>query len=248
MTIYAEQSKEGFIIHRITEEGKKEHIICLEIRGTIVYPNLPLPGYYLIFGKKKDMDEKGKHPLVFLTEEEQKFQDILFARLKEDVKKLFCHTVYADRTKGEKLGGKVKGFYIDLHKTLKDINVRLCPLMDKNPDYGVSLIYKWRENKTLDIPKETILSRELGIITEEDLNENLNKFYAFNALRFLIVGFERDRSPNLIERFNRELEAAQKKESRDRLDSLSRAAWEEHDKIKEQRELEDEYEREGGFW
>jgi hypothetical protein len=97
----------------------------------------------------------------------------------------------------------------------------------------------------LSIPKETILGRQLGNMEPENLDE---RFYAVDALRFLVGGFKRDPSAWRVNRFRGEIKATQKKDSRDKLDSLSRAAWEEHDKIKEEREIEDEYERTGGLW
>ena len=153
----AEMTEKGFIIHRVNEEGKEESVLFSEIRAAIVYPFFPcegtlLPGYYLIFGKRDEMNEQGKYPLIFLTEGEDKSQDKLFAKFKDAVERLLCWVVYTDIFEGERVKGKIKQFAVDLKRTLQGSNIKIYPQRDEDIDYETVRVRECVESKNLDIP------------------------------------------------------------------------------------------------
>ena len=229
---YVEKKGDEFIFHEfINEVGDEQTTIFQEIRGAVIRPDIPLglPGYYLMFGKKKDK----KHH-VFLAEGQYMMQDRLFEALKADAERLSSHLIYTNLPPGKKTWEDQ--FYIDLAGYLKPI-----PLHPGYPqgtiEDGVNLIYQY----PIDPPEETELQRQMGKSTPE--NYDSPELYAARALYYLLIGFKLDENPSSLTMFDKnrkEAERARKKELGKSLDNVSRAAWAEYDKELEDIENENE--------
>jgi hypothetical protein len=103
----------------------KKGIKCLEVRGSVVAPTVSYPGYYLIFGKRRDLDEREKS-LIFLCEGKEKLQGRLFERLKIKAGNLYCHAIYTHYSIK-----RLSEFALDLGEALRDLGVNV---------YGVILL------------------------------------------------------------------------------------------------------------
>jgi hypothetical protein len=169
----------------------------LEVRAGVSWPTGSNPGYYCFFGKSADMNPLKKHPYIFLSEGHSHFKDDLFGRFTDDAKRLRCMIAYADRGAFETRDWM--GFFADLFEYLssKGLNIDLYPAPNSDDvDYGIVLIREAFRGDLLQIPKTvpTIVLKQL-----RDLNmqtKDYHAFFAFNALRYLISGFNKFETPS----------------------------------------------------
>jgi hypothetical protein len=179
---------DGFIARGINDNGIKTDVPLAEIRGAVTWPTGSLPGYYLLIGQEKGPNKYGKRPLLFLAEKEEKTNAPLFDSLTDDMARLKCFTVYANREGNQTL---TDGFYRALWDYLRNkrLNPRLVPAPSADDvEYGKVLIQEWLKHDALDTPRfsPTILRDQLKKMVTEGAVE---QFYAFHALRYLLTGF-----------------------------------------------------------
>jgi hypothetical protein len=179
---------DGFIARGVNDNGVNGEIPIAEVRGAVTWPTGSLPGYYLLMGQEKGSNKHGKRPLLFLAEKEEKTITSLFDSLTDDMARLKCFTIYANREGNQTL---IDGFYGALWDYLH--NKRLTPRLFPAPsaddiEYGKVLIQEWLKHDSLDIPRfsPTILRDQLKKMVTEGAVE---QFYAFHALRYLLTGF-----------------------------------------------------------
>jgi hypothetical protein len=218
-------TESGFTVSGEDEEGKEELVDCLEIRGAVVSPTPSFPGYYLIFGKKKETNFQGEHSLVFLAEAEEGLGSILLERLRQDTRKLLAHTIYVD-WKGERfsdlLDEKLKGLGVNVHPSIP------YPLTE-DIEQGIMRIREWAIKGLLQIPKTAILAKQLGKITPENLNGEC--FYAVKALHSIVTWFEGYTPPDPIRQFSEKRRETERINARAKLDSISRLAFNEFNQV-----------------
>jgi hypothetical protein len=179
---------DGFIARGMSDNGVSAEVPLAEVRGAVSWPTGSLPGYYLLMGQEKGSNKHGKRPLLFLAEKEEKTNTSLFDSLTDDMARLKCSTIYANRGGNQTL---IDGFYGALWDYLR--NRRLSPRLVPAPsaddvEYGKVLIREWLKHNALDIPRfsTTILREQLKKMVTEGAIED---FYAFHALRYLLAGF-----------------------------------------------------------
>ena len=66
-----EKSVNGYLAHQESEIEDKEPIVCQEIRGAVIVPDVlkGRPGYYLLIGRKAEESKNGLPLLVFLKDQ-----------------------------------------------------------------------------------------------------------------------------------------------------------------------------------
>lgn len=183
---------EGLIAHGINDNGIKKQVDIWEVRSAIVGPTGIQPGYAVFLGIGKKRNVYGKNPLIFLHEREEKLQGSLLEKVTDDAIRLRCSTLYADRGSQRTL----EGFYGSLWKHIQDrrLNISIVPAPSSDdPEYGAALIQEALSSKALKmLSTETTLRNQLKQMTSENLRDDL---YAFEALRFVLAGFEKYPEP-----------------------------------------------------
>ena len=175
---------EGFMAHAVNALGTRIQIPIWEARCGIAGPTQShLTYYYVILGQRKGVSEIGKEPILFLAEAKCDSQSALFEKLTDDLNRLRCKAVYADRT-GD------KDFFQLVWQQIKpvSVNTRLMPApFAENVPQGKALILEWLKDESLLIPKsqDTVLRKELMKLSEEVGNESP----VLNAIRFVLAGF-----------------------------------------------------------
>ncbi len=181
------EKKTGKIIHS-TSDG--QNLIYLDIRAGLAWPYRSAPGYFCIFGQKGQKKEFKKHPLVFMAEAESADLRALLQRLGDECSRLLCGDVYADFEEARQSYRSAVSRAWDDRKALK-VGVNQAPHA-RLFQYGTDIIREWVQDKALEIPSGTVLSRQLGNLPKPETWENPEeKFYAGNALRY-VVGSAKD--------------------------------------------------------
>jgi len=235
---HVEKSRDGYIVHIENKTEEKDPIVCQEIRGSIIVPDAlkERPGYYLLLGQKR---EEGKDLLIFLKEESEHSREALIEKIKNDEGRFRYHKIYTEEPLKSTPGEQRDSFFIDLRKTFnKNISwVKLCPALYRDDiTHGVDLFSQWRNDGALEIPRDTILYRQIGSI-EPGVPPDESS-YAFHALRHILSGFKIREIP--IDQIEKEREEAFRKDSLKDLTGVDRVAAEEIDRVR--REIEEDNE------
>ena len=117
---------------------------------------------------------------------------LLLDRLTDDAKMLICDEIYADLTENRKCFRDFFSDYCQETET-RGLYLRQAP-WPENFSYGLGLIREWLQKKALKIENDTTLAHQLGKISEdllEDPAEAEVDFYAVNALRYVLGGFQK---------------------------------------------------------
>jgi len=142
--------------------------------------------YFGIFAQKQEFEFTPRPQVVLVTEYSGSAPMEVFNQMVVQGKKYDCGHFYADlRPKNEEIMGLFNEFSRYNHQTF----VHLEPA-DLAGDFrfGVGIVLGW--DSSLDIPKNSILGRELSIVSSDNLDEG--KFPAINALRLLLSSLERN--------------------------------------------------------
>jgi len=171
-------------------DGKQTTFVCRDIRGALVWPTLNSPGYYCIFAQRNDPTPQGKLPLQLLGEASLELPKQIFQKLMQDAKRLGCYEFYNDYQDGnEEL---IRAFY-EYSRYQQNSNIKFTKApFSKSFHIGILLIKEWAKNNTLNIPNNTILRDQLKNIDTADLSDKPEeKFFAVNALRFIVATVEK---------------------------------------------------------
>ena len=160
-----------------------------DIRGTLVWPTPESPGYYCILAQQTHINESGKLPIVLLTEYEALLPKQIFQQLQKDSRKYSCEKFYNDFKKENE---DLRTLFYDFcrYQRVENIELLKAPLVGKL-HIGVALIQEWVGDKAIKIPDST-LRKQLSNMEIEHLQEKPEKFYAVNALQFLIASIEKE--------------------------------------------------------
>jgi hypothetical protein len=158
-------------------------------RAGISWPGVDSPGYYCILGLKKDARTlSGKKPLVLLDEDEQSTLDRFFERLVIRDKKYLCDMAFANLEKNP-------GFENSLRRFVDERKMDALYPRDssefENINHATVLINQRLKDEGLVIPKDSILARQAGSMTPDDLKDRPEeRFYAVMALFRVLGSFE----------------------------------------------------------
>jgi hypothetical protein len=117
--------------------------------------------------------------------------DELFQKLSDDAVRLYAESIYTN-VDGEQNADFVTAF----EQYRYDNNIRLGSLKQapfaETFDIGASLVLSWLKSGRLDIPSDSIVFDQLKQFSIQDLSDRPNeKFYAINALRHCVSGFQK---------------------------------------------------------
>jgi len=173
------------------EDGSKTDHICKDIRGAIVWPTIHSPAYYCIFAQMNDINLKAKLPLRFLTEYENPLPTQMFKQLLKDARRLECYEFYIDHKKENHDFVALLNDYCRYHR-ISRIALRKAPLVGKFY-VGIKLLQEWVNDKGIEVHDDTTLKTQLKTIATVNLEEKPEeKFYAINAMQFLVGSVEKD--------------------------------------------------------
>ena len=193
-----------------------------DIRAAIVGPDLTVgsgtTGYYCIFSKNNK-------ELVFIKEVEETSAAALFKELQADEEQYRFKAIYTEPCKFS----DGPDFNHDLHDYTRE-NIRWIRIISAvyfygdDPGQGVNIIGQWEGGVT--IPEETTLRYQFDTVNINPEKFDDPIFYAFTALRYLSAGFKLDKG-SFIKGVEKNRAKALKKESREKLTGVHRAAAEE---------------------
>lgn len=237
---HIEKSVNGYLAHQESETEDKEPIVCQEIRGGVIVPDVlkGRPGYYLLLGRTREESKNGLPLLVFLKEESEYSREALIKKLIHDESKFRYHKVYTQEPVRSTPGEPRDSFFMDLRKAFlgKIPWVKLSPAFYQNDImHGINLFAQWHNERALEIPRDTILGKQLGQIKPDVPPDEL---YAFQALSHVLSGFKLQEMIH-VDEIGKERMAILRKDSLKGLIGVDRVAWAERDHIFEQIEKEE---------
>lgn len=193
------EGKEGVLKMLIKREGSfvnmliqpkgepRQNIPLRDVRGAVSWPSTKgSEMYFLIAAQKQEFGYTPRPPVVLVKE----FSDIAPMRVFEQMvvlgKKYECGHFYADlRSKHD----EHQGLFNEFSRYNRNSFVHLEPA-DLAGDFrfGVGIVIGW--DKSLEVPKDSVLGRELAKVSSDNVDEGM--FPAINALRLLLSSLERE--------------------------------------------------------
>lgn len=169
-------------------------------RVGLTWPTPDNPGGYFCILAQRDQKlirvtpfgkaETGQYILSMVGEFKALTISGLFDKLFDEMGIFGCRDICTD------LSSKYDSFSQSLYeyhhnkRPKQEIRLRVAPKADSF-FYGVEMIGRWlREIKGLDIPRESMIHSQLREIKKDDLTGESTKFFAINALRYVLAEFE----------------------------------------------------------
>ena len=238
---HVENSINGYLAHQESETENSEAIVCQEIRGAVIVPDVlkGRPGYYLLIGRKYEESKNDLPVLIFLKEESECSREALIANLIDDERGFLYHIIYTGEPIRSALGDLRDSFFMDLRKAFREKIpwVKLYPAFYQNDImHGLNLFSQWHNERALAIPRDSLLAKQIGQIEPGVPPDEL---YAFHALSYILGGFKLQEIP--VEEIATARMKTLRKVLKDSLTGADRAAWEERNHIFKQIEEENEY-------
>ena len=211
IVVKARKTKEGIIIHELNNgEGKK----YLAVRGGLSWPQMAedSPGYFCILGEEwipaaQRVDQRGR--LILLSEYEtpdtRTSMDALFTRLIHNAALYLCEIFYTEteESQGEDYRGLVGDFQRFAYRKENTGRVEQAPWAD-SPERGLRYINDWNVSGLLELTEGSIVREQLKMIGPEKVKQVPQIFHAVNALRFVICGFQHNKSNPTPKNWRRE--------------------------------------------
>lgn len=183
------RDRDEIIIIYPKKQGKPPKVdTYITMRGGITWASANTPGYYCIFGLKKESNLEDKKPIILLAEGQHHPMEKFFERLTLNANTLYCERLFADVENN-------KGFEDSLRKFVRKRKIDNIRLLDSSQfedfQHGAALISQWKTDHALKIPENTILGKQVTTITPEDLRDKPEeRFYAAMALIRVLGSFE----------------------------------------------------------
>jgi len=157
------------------------------MRAGISWASANTPGYYCIFGLKKESNLEDKKPIVLLAEGQHHPMEKFFERLTLNANTLYCERLFANIENN-------KGFEDSLRKFVLERKIDNIRPLDSSQfedfQHGAALISQWKTDHALEIPENTILGKQIRTMTPEDLRDKPEeRFYAVMALIRVLGSF-----------------------------------------------------------
>jgi hypothetical protein len=160
-----------------------------KVCGGLMLPTAQSRAYFCILGQLLDRNSKFKHPCILLSETEADLPEQFYKLLCNEARKLLCWSFFCDYTDSN------YEFRVSLSKYLRKRDLsRVSIKFPYIGDWvnGVLTIRQYSKDGALEIPKDSIMGRQLGQMEPDDQQESQrSRFYAVDALRCVLGGFER---------------------------------------------------------
>lgn len=157
-------------------------------RAGVSWPGADCPGYYCILGLKNEPSISQSPPIELLDEGEHSILEKFYERMLLQSNRYRCERIFAKLEDNE-------GYLASLRRFIRERKLEMPRLLDssvfENLNYGVALIKQRLLDDELVVPKGSILGRQVGSITPDDLRERTEeRFYSVMALVRVISSFE----------------------------------------------------------
>lgn len=187
--IVDEDRDEVTIIHPPEQEKTRRIRTYFAPRGGISWPTPTSPGYYAIFALSDEPTLTEKRSLVLLTEGEAPLRKKFFEKIALWTRRLGCRRLFANTT------GDNEGWYDSFLKFVRQEKIDKIRVLDSSEfedlERGVMIIKEWHADNALVIAKDSVLAKQLGDMTLEDLKEKPDEqFYAVMTLIRVLTSFE----------------------------------------------------------
>lgn len=170
------------------EDGS--HIGFVSIRAGLSWPSGHAPGYFVLLGQRTQENARGRCPLLFIAEGEERDPQTLFLRLSNEASTFYCGKVYADLSP-KLIGMETLFSHFKTEHEIQGLSLLDAPYKE-NFQVGLTFIKKWASEAALEIEPESILAGQLSRIPRGELGESPEaEWYAVNALRFVLAAFEK---------------------------------------------------------
>lgn len=188
----------GFIVHTMFDNKLRQYS---DVRMGLVWPTAKSPAYFVVVGEaylgifqdEENPDKRGK--LTVMEEREFRHLSIenLCSGVYDAVKIYGVRTTYVDYDENDPEYYDALLNYGYKHK-LRSMRVVDAPFK-RNFQAGLAMVSDWWRVKLLDIPKGTIVHKQMSGLHSSKKKSSLDQpdadqiYYAANALRYVVSGF-----------------------------------------------------------
>jgi hypothetical protein len=183
----------GILIEITKEDGKIEKEHLRGVRCGLSWPTSISPAYLCLIGQKVASIPTGKYPLRVIKEGEAQTPGELFQKMFNEMGAFYASEIYTEipfNTTEKNMNWVLAFDRCRKERNLQSVRLHRAPYF-QDFTHGTLLIKEWLQEGALYIPKETAIHEQLRTIEKEDLQTNPEgRFYAVNALRYVVAAFE----------------------------------------------------------
>ncbi len=181
------------------DSGKLSEVNFTGTRVGLSWPNSEnTGGYFVMVGQEAKPSILGVRPLWIISEYKALTLDGLFMKMFNAMGLYGCFEIFSD------VSDRYRSYIIAIDtyrrkdRNLQDIRLKEAPYADQFLK-GNDTITKWiKVIKGLTIPKEFCIHSQLREIRQDDLDHRPEeKFFAINALRYVLEAFETSSIPEV---------------------------------------------------
>ncbi len=191
---------EGQTTIEITDGDKKEEKHLSGARCGLSWPSPVNPGgYFCLIGQESKRVPTGENFLILIQEFEGQSIASLFQEMFDQMGTYGCFEIYTELLATEWSERPIEGIQsylaaFDDYQTKRRaqrVDLLQAPFC-KSFVHGIDIIKRWTTYiNALEIPRDTILRKQLSEISEEALKKSPeHTFFAINALRFVLGAFD----------------------------------------------------------
>lgn len=196
MITFKRRFSNGLILE-IKEGDKAEEKACIGVRCGLSWPmSLNPGGYFCLVAQEATRRITGEYPLLVIREFQAVTMNALFEKMFDEMGMFGCTEIFADCSPRFTNYIQTLDSYRRSKRALQDVKLKHAPYAESFL-HGNDMITKWiKVIKGLTIPKDLIIRSQLREIRESDLKgEPQEKFFAMNALRYVLGAFETSTIP-----------------------------------------------------
>jgi len=197
MITFKNRFSNGLMVLEIKEGDKVEEKTFIGVRCGLSWPTALNPGgYFCLMGQEAKSLITGERPLLIVREFQAMTMPALFEKMFDEMGIFGCTEIFTDFSSRFATYIHALDSYKRAKRELQEARIKPAPYAE-NFIHGNDMITKWiKVIKGLTIPKDFIIRSQLREIRESDLKgEPQEKFFAMNALRYVLGAFETSAIP-----------------------------------------------------
>lgn len=185
---------------QLDEDKEPQERMFLGVRCGLSWP-LPVNpgGYYCLVAQEARYLITRAKPLLVIREFKALTLDSLFQKMVNDMGIFGCFEIFTDLSKRHENYLHALALYLKRDRALQEVKIKPAPYAEGRDGFihGNNMVSKWiKEIKGLTIPRDFCIHKELREVREENLKaEPQEKFFAMNALRYVLGAFETSAIP-----------------------------------------------------